>query len=511
MSYRISYLVPKKEFERLLLGKKQTRAVQEAPAKKSSTPSRKAKPKKASSAPRRHTKSKTTKKLEKTRGKQSGVRKKRRVQDEERDPWAWGKNQTTTEIQRWGESEPSPKKSKKENVEKYFDDVPQKKTKVSRLMKFMDKNKEHVQVGDDFEILIRNRPIPGSDFIEIMNYLQKGPGAKVHTFIPTRDPGTGMPVGTRRFIDALHEAIEGEPIPGDMDAEDVNKFAKKLSEFAGLKMDGVEEIVKEVTDDRGRRVGEIRVDNRDYLAEQEADEAKQAEEQDKARQVLLDMEAEEREVRERQAREAAERARNKRRKQKKFAYTMLKRIKDDVAEEPLTSSDDEDDVEESRRDVKHRKRKQLVKSMKTLGALIDETMKGETVVDPKTKETLPKKSLATKTYDRYVATKKSSPKRFREVYTLDHLDKLYELSLRRAEKKNVPTVKELIKLEEKSVRAPTVKEVLKDKPLDTFADVRKNLSFSRESDEEIALEDAPEVEPGEEEEEEEPGEETETR
>ena len=421
-----------------------------------------------------------------------------------------GGNQTTTEIQRWGESEPSPKKSKKENVEKYFDDVPQKKTKVSRLMKFMDKNKEHVQVGDDFEILIRNRPIPGSDFIEIMNYLQKGPGAKVHTFIPTRHLGTGMPVGTRRFIDALHEAIKGEPIPGDMDAEDVNKFAKKLSEFAGLKMDGVEEIVKEVTDDRGRRVGEIRVGNRDYLAEQEADEAKQVEEQDKAHQVLLDMEAEEREVRERQAREAAERVRNKWRKQKKFAYTMLKRIKDDAAEEPLTSSDDKDDVEESRRDVKHRKRKQLVKSMKTLGALIDETMKGETVVDPKTKETLPKKSLATKTYDRYIATKKSSPERFREVYTLDHLDKLYELLLRRAEKKNLPTMKELITLEEKSVRAPTVKEVLKDKPLDTFADVRKNLSFSRESDEEIAPEDAPEVEPGEEEEEE-PEEETETR
>ena len=179
---------------------------------------------------------------------------------------------------------------------------------------------------------------------------------------------------------------------------------------------------------------------------------------------------------------------------RKFAYTMLKRIKDDVAGEPLMSSDDKNDVEESRRDVKHRKRKQLVKS-KTLGELIDETMKGETVVDPKTKETLPKKSLATKTYDQYIATKKSSPKRFREVYTLDHLDKLYELSLRRAEKKNIPTVKELIKLEEKSVRTPTVKEILKDKPLDTFADVRKSLSF-RESDEEIA----PEVEPGEEEE-----------
>ena len=57
-----------------------------------------------------------------------------------------------------------------------------------------------------------------------------------------------------------------------MDAGDVNKFAKKLSEFAGLRIDGVEEIVKGVTDDRVRRVGEIRVGNQDYLAELEADE-----------------------------------------------------------------------------------------------------------------------------------------------------------------------------------------------------------------------------------------------
>ena len=131
-----------------------------------------------------------------------------------------------------------------------------------------------------------------------------------------------------------------------MDVRDLNKFAKKLSEFARLKMDGVEEIVKEVTDDRGRRVGKIRVNNKDYLAELEADEAKQEEEQAKARQVFQDMEAEEREVRERQAQEAAERVRNRSRKQKRFAFTMLKRIKDDVAEEPLTSSDDEEDVEE---------------------------------------------------------------------------------------------------------------------------------------------------------------------
>ena len=78
MSYRISYLMPKKEFKHLLLGKKQSRAVKEAPTKKSSTPSRKAKPKKASSAPRRHAKSKTTKKRERSKKVKSPDREKTR-------------------------------------------------------------------------------------------------------------------------------------------------------------------------------------------------------------------------------------------------------------------------------------------------------------------------------------------------------------------------------------------------------------------------------------------------
>ena len=188
----------------------------------------------------------------------------------------------------------------------------------------MDKNKKFIQVGDNFEISIRNKVVPGLDFIEIMNYLQKGWEAKRHTFIPTRDPRMGMPVGTRRFIDALHEAIEGESIPGDMSKKDVNRFAKKLSEFVGLQMDGVQEIVQEMSDDRRRSVNEIHVGNTDYLAELEANKEKQEEEQARARQVFEDMEAEDREVCERQAQEMAERVRNKRRKQKRFQYAMLR-------------------------------------------------------------------------------------------------------------------------------------------------------------------------------------------
>ena len=190
----ISYLMPKKEFE-CLTGKKQPRAVsvksQEVPTKKLPTPRRHAKPettKKMSASRKRSKPKRVTEKQErskkakspdreKTRGK--WVKKKCRVH--EPDPCAWG---MTTEIQKWGGSEPSPKKSKKENAEKYFDDVPKKKAKVSRLMKFMDRNKDFVQVNDDFEILIRNMPIPGSDFIEIMNYLQKEPIKNTLSFQP---------------------------------------------------------------------------------------------------------------------------------------------------------------------------------------------------------------------------------------------------------------------------------------------------------------------------------------
>ena len=88
-----------------------------------------------------------------------------------------------------------------------------------------------------------------------------------------------MLVGMRQFIDALHKAIKGESIPGDMSEENVNTFAKKLCEFAGLQMDGVQEIL---------------------------------------------MEAKDRELCGRQAQEAAKRARNRWRKQKRFQYTMLK-------------------------------------------------------------------------------------------------------------------------------------------------------------------------------------------
>ena len=92
-----------------------------------------------------------------------------------------------------------------------------------------------------------------------------------------------MPIGTRRFLDALHEAMEGETIHKDMSDPYVTQFATKLSDFTGTRLQGVEEIIKEMVQSRQRNEDEMRVKNTDYLAELEADEEKQKEEQEKAK------------------------------------------------------------------------------------------------------------------------------------------------------------------------------------------------------------------------------------
>ena len=150
--------------------------------------------------------------------------------------------------------------------------------------------------------------------------------------------------------------------------------------------------------------------------------------------------------------------------------------------------------------------------MKTVGKIIDEKMKGETELDRKTMKRVPKRCLAAKTYEDYLQAKKDSPEGYRHMFSLDHLERLHEMAMRRAGMVGSPTVKELIKLEEKKLgeksdRMPTVKEILRDKPLGETEDLRKILLFAEggESEGEVGEEEVgePEVEVEE-------GEETET-
>ena len=149
--------------------------------------------------------------------------------------------------------------------------------------------------------------------------------------------------------------------------------------------------------------------------------------------------------------------------------------------------------------------------MMMVGKLIDEKLMGETEVDLKTKKRIPKMSLATKIVNQYHEAKQKSSHTYRHAFTLAHLDRLHELALRRAENLKIPTVKELIKLEKKGVRTSTVKEILKGRLLDEFAEVKKALPFAEEEVGETAEGDVMEVEEEEqepeEEQEQEPGEE----
>ena len=132
--------------------------------------------------------------------------KKRKLTSQE-NPWSWDE-----ESPQKLDTPPAPKKPP--DVVKFFHDSPKRKTKVMRLMKFIEKNKNHVMVNDDYEILVNNELIPGSHFIDIMNYLKSKPKERALAFHPTLNPKTNLPLGMKRFVDALHEAIEGERISG---------------------------------------------------------------------------------------------------------------------------------------------------------------------------------------------------------------------------------------------------------------------------------------------------------
>ena len=171
-----------------------------------------------------------------------------------KNPWSW--DQESPEML----NHPPPPK-KPPDVGKFFNDSPKRKTKVMRLMKFIEKNKNHVMVNDDYEISVNNELIPGSDFIDIMNYLKSKPNERISAFHPTMNQKTNLPLGTQRYVDALHEAIEGERISGDMGEGDVNAFAKKLSNFAGMELDGLKSVIQKIVDERNKLVGDVRVGN----------------------------------------------------------------------------------------------------------------------------------------------------------------------------------------------------------------------------------------------------------
>ena len=236
-----------------------------------------------------------------------------------------------------------------------------------RLMKFIEKNKNHVMVNDDYKISVNNKLIPGSDFIDIMNYVKSKPKERKLAFHPTMNRKTNLPLGTQHFIDALHEAIEGERILGDMGEDEINAFAKKFSNFAGMELGGLRNVVEGIVDERGRLVREVRVQNTAFELERAHDEDMEEQEQERVRNVLRDIEEEERKVKKRKAQDESDRTHflNRQRK-KKRQFNILRRIGNDI-EPDLVEARDLPEVEKEEEKVEKKRRRQLIRNLKTVG------------------------------------------------------------------------------------------------------------------------------------------------
>ena len=514
MSYKVSYLVPKHEFERLTQGewgsskhkeRKEKTKNEEKPKKvvrlreklrkmtkvpRSATPTENKKTesfkwqeketeessqvegkieKNDQGAKEYKAQKKTTQTRKRSAEETVHARIKKRKLTSQGNPWSWDEELS----QKLDASPALPEKPP--DVGKFFDDSPKRKTKVMRLMKFIEKNKNHVMVNDDYEILVNNELIPGSDFIDIMNYLKSKPKDRRLAFHPTLNPKTNLPLGTKRFVDALHEAIEGERISGDLTDGEINAFAKKLSNFAGLELGGLRHVVEEIAGERGRLVDEVRVENRAAELQREHDEERVEEEQERARNILKDIEEEERKVKQRKARDESDRTSflNRQRK-KKRQFNLLRRIKDDT-EFDMVEARDLPDIEEEEKKLDQKRRRQILRNLKTVGERINEELK---------KANAEPGNLASRTTDDFTLMTLRSPEAARESYNVDRLGKLWTLTKRRAKEHKVPVEKEQILLEEESRRRPTVGEVLAKADLGHFFDEEAAAEEESETEEE---------------------------
>ena len=466
MSYRVSYLLPKTEYERLTQGK---RELSEVPKKKKRDKIEK-KPKKEirlRDKLRKMIKVKRKKKNKHTGEVKRKVPRKKQPQATKTvrppakrklppldNPWSWDR-----ESPERLNGPPPPKKPP--DVGKFFDDSPKRKTKVMRLMKFIEKNKNHIMVNDDYEISVNNELIPGSDFIDIMNYLKSKPKDRRLAFHPTMNEKTNLPLGTQRFVDALHEAIEGERISGDMGEDEVNAFAKKLSNFAGMELDGLRKVVKGITDERERLVGEVRVQNTALELERAEDEEKEREEQERARNILKDIEEEERKVKQRKARDESDRTHFLNRQRKKNRqFNILRRIADHT-EPDLVEARDLPAVEEEEGKVEKRRRRQLIRNLKTVGERINDELE---------KQKKPKTNIASRTHQYVMEGNRASPRATRKAYNVDSLGKIWTITRRRAGQQKVPIDDEEMLLEEESRRRPTISEILTGSDLSKIFD-----------------------------------------
>ena len=195
--------------------------------------------------------------------------------------------------------------------------------------------------------------------------------------------------------------------------------------------------------------------------ERAQDEENEAKEQERARNILKDIEEEERKVKLRKTRDESDRTHflNRQRK-KKRQFNILRRIVDDTGPD-LVEAHDLPEVEKEEEKVDKRRRRQLIRNLKTVG---------ERITDEMEKQKRPTSNIASRTYDYLMEMNRASPRTARKAYNVDSLGKIWTLTRRRAGDKKVPIDEEEMLLEEESRRRPTIGEILAQSDLSKIFD-----------------------------------------
>ena len=130
--------------------------------------------------------------------------------------------------------------------------------------------------------------------------------------------------------------------------------------------------------------------------------------------------------------------------------------------------------EEEEKKLDQKRRRQILRNLKTVGERINEELK-KANVEPG--------NLASRTTDDFTLMTLRSPEAARESYNVDRLGKLWTMTKRRAKEHKVPVEREQILLEEESRRRPTVGEVLARADLGHFFDEEAGAEEEEEEEE----------------------------
>ena len=169
-------------------------------------------------------------------------------------------------------------------------------------MRFLEKNKD-VGIGDDYVVTVGGKEILGSDFIDIMHFLMKSGGKEdaEKTFYPSLDESTRMPTGTKQFVSALYCSIEKKPLTEKTSGQEKENFATKFKEFTGTAAKGVGSVLDEIQQDLHDTTVRVEERNVEDAIDDLEDEIKIDEEQERARRMMEEIDAQDEIVRAREA------------------------------------------------------------------------------------------------------------------------------------------------------------------------------------------------------------------